>query len=195
LMVWSYFLLLPYLWSRLIADWSLPVRIGVCIAIFGSGFVSLLGGLGAEKDGYGFANRGEVDSIGSAIRVVPTDARFAAFPVYNHPLLLNGRKVVMGYPGHLWTQGFNYKKVEGALTNLMNGTQSWRESARALRVRYLFWGREEKMNYPNSTLPWENTAPKIASGSWGAVYDLEALEPNAPRTLGSAPAPSPGRSP
>ena len=171
IMIWSYFLVLPYLWTRLVAKWPTPVRIGVCIALFGSGFVSLLGGLAAGRTGFGFANRAELDGVGHAIQQLPMDARFAAFPTYNHPLLLHGRKVVLGYPGHLWTEGFDYGDINQRLGDLMNGAENWREIARRLQVRYIFWGREENMNYAASKRPWEKTAPLIASGSWGAIYD------------------------
>jgi hypothetical protein len=174
LMMWGYFLVLPFLWTQLIARWRVPVRVGVCIALFGSGFVSLFGGLAAGRPGFGLAERGELDAVGVAVRKLPAEARFAAYPTYNHPLLLQGRKVVLGYPGHLWTQGFNnYENVERKLRDLMEGAQNWREIARALRVRYIFWGREELLNYPASKRPWEATAPRIASGPWGAIYDLE----------------------
>ncbi len=174
IMIWSYFLVLPFLWSQLIAKWSTPVRVGVCIALFGSGFISLIGGLAAGRTGYGFTDRAELDGIGHAIRKLPVEARFAAFPTYNHPLLLQGRKVVLGYPGHLWTEGFDYGDVFQRLGDLMNGAENWREIARRLHVRYIFWGREEITNYPESKRPWEKTAPLIVSGSWGAIYDLES---------------------
>jgi hypothetical protein len=95
--------------------------------------------------------------------------------------------MVMGYPGHLWTQGFNYSEVETKLQALMKGAPNWKEIARSLGVRYLFWGREEKLNYPTSTRPWEREAATVATGDWGAVYDLEA-----PRVQSS---PSPAASP
>jgi hypothetical protein len=174
LMIWAYFLILPFLWSDLIARWSIPIRVGVCIALFGSGFVSLFGGLAAGRPGFEFSDRGELDAVGVAVRSLPAEARFAAYPTYNHPLLLQGREVVLGYPGHLWTQGFkNYESVEQKLRELMEGAQNWREIARALRVRYIFWGREEMHNYPASKRPWEATAPLVASGHWGAIYDLK----------------------
>ena len=174
LMIWAYFLILPFLWSDLIARWSMPIRVGVCIALFGSGFVSLFGGLAAGRPGFELADRAELDSVGAVVRTLPLEARFAAYPTYNDPLLLQGRKVVLGYPGHLWTQGFkNYESVEQKLRELMEGAQNWREIARALRVRYIFWGREEMHNYPASKRPWEGTARRVASGPWGAIYDLE----------------------
>jgi hypothetical protein len=175
LIVWAYFLVLPFLWSQLIAHWPISARVPICIALFGSGFVSLFGGLAAGREGFGFANRAEVDGVGDAVRKLPVEARFAAYPTYNHPLLLQGRKVVMGYPGHLWTQGFNeYGNVEQKLRQLMAGSGDWRGSAHYLRARYIFWGRLEQTNFPKSSRPWERTAKLVASGNWGAIYDLES---------------------
>jgi hypothetical protein len=173
LMMWGYFLVLPFLWTQLIARWPVDVRVVVCIALFGSGFITLLGGLAANRGGWGFADRTELDGLGDAIRQLPVEARFAAYPTFNHPLLLQGRKVALGYPGHLWSQGFaDYTRPNNLLNQLMRGAGNWHEIARTLRVRYIFWGREEKTNYPASTRPWETTLPLVASGQWGAIYDL-----------------------
>src|SRR4029077_4912345 len=84
IMIWAYFLVLPFLWTHLIARWSTPVRVAICIALFGSGFVSLLGGLAAGRSGFGFANRAELDEVGVAVRKLPVEARFGAYPIYNH---------------------------------------------------------------------------------------------------------------
>ena len=172
LLMWAYFIVLPFLWTDLIADWPLFVRAIACAALFGSGVVTMIGGMMAGKPGYGFANRAEVDGIGAAVERLPAEARFAAYPIYNHPLLLQGRKLVLGYPGHLWTEGFDYGEAEKSLRALMTGAPDWREQARHLRVQYLFWGREEKTNYSGSTRPWEREALRIRAGNWGALYDL-----------------------
>jgi hypothetical protein len=178
IMVWSYFIVLPFLWEELIARWETPIRAAVCFALFGSGFVSLFGGLAVGRPGFHFANRGELDGTGMAVRKLPIEERFAAFPTYNHPLLLQGRKVALGYPGHLWTQGFaDYGKANDLLTKLMQGTGDWRSIARTLQVRYIFWGREEIANYPGSQKPWEKVAAPVASGTWGTIYDLNQQKP------------------
>ena len=172
LMVWAYFLVLPFLWTHLVARWEWPVRAAVCFALFASGFVSLFGGL--TPGGFGFADRAELDGVGLALQKLPVEARFAAYPTYNHPLLLQGRKVALGYPGHLWTQGFaDYNIALGWLNEMMQGADSWLDTARRLHVRYIFWGHEEIMNYPTSKRPWERTAALVASGGWGAIYDAE----------------------
>ena len=178
LMVWGYFLILPFLWSDLIGRWAFPERAVTCIALFASGFITLLGGLTAGHPGFGLIDRARLDAIGTAVRPLPVEARFAAYPTYNHPLLLQGRKVVLGYPGHLWTEGFDYNDPNRQLTALMRGAPNWREAAQALRVRYIFWGRDETANYQGSSRPWETTARRIASGDWGAIYDLAPESPS-----------------
>jgi hypothetical protein len=172
ILIWAYLISLPILWTRLIRPWPVVVRAGACILLFLSGFISLFGGLAAGQPGFGFASRSEVDVIGSDIRRLPVEARFAAYPTYNHPLLLNGRKVVCGYPGHLWTQAIEYGPVADKLQSLMLGAPDWEESARQLKVRYIFWGTEERRNYVTSSRPWESKLPAVVKGPWGAIYDL-----------------------
>ena len=178
LMVWGYFLILPFLWSDIIGRWAFPERAAMCVALFGSGFVTLLGGLSAGHPGFGLIERAKLDAVGTAVAPLPVEARFAAYPTYNHPLLLQGRKVVLGYPGHLWTEGFDYAKANDQLTALMNGAANWRDAAKALGVRYIFWGQDEKTNYQSSRRPWEATAFLVASGDWGAIYDLTQESPS-----------------
>ena len=121
-----------------------------------------------------------LDAVGSVVRKLPTEARYAGYPTYNHPVLLQGRKMVLGYPGHLWTQGFDYGPVEDKLKALMQGAPNWKEIARSLHARNLFWGKEEKANYLTSTKPWERESALVGSGDWGAIYDLEAPKAQSP---------------
>jgi hypothetical protein len=179
LIIWAYFISLPFLWRELIARWPLPVQAAVCVLLFASGFVSLFGGLAVGSPGFDIADRTELESVATVVRQLPIKERFAAFPTYNHPLLMNGRKVVLGYPGHLWTQGFDYAAIEQQLNALMLGAPDWRERARALHARYLFWGREEMRAYASSTQPWREKAAVVATGIWGTIYDLENTAPAA----------------
>ena len=177
LMIWGYFLILPFLWSDIIGRWAFPERAAMCIALFGSGFVTLLGGLSAGHPGFGLIERARLDNAGRALRPLPVEARFAAYPTFNQPVLLQGRKAVLGYPGHLWTEGFNSTEANNRLTALMNGAANWRDAARELQVRYVFWGQDEKTNYQSSSRPWEATSFLVASGDWGAIYDLNSPAP------------------
>jgi hypothetical protein len=179
LIIWAYFICLPFLWRDLILKWPWPVRAVVCFILFASGFVSLIGGLEVGRPGFDIANRTELEAVATVVRKLPIKERFAAFPTYNHPLLMNGRKVVLGYGGHLWTQGFDYAPIEQQLNALMRGAPDWRERAQALHARYLFWGREEERAYASSSQPWRGKTAIVAKGFWGTIYDLEQPAPSA----------------
>ncbi len=174
IIVWAYFIILPFLWTDLIVHWPVSLRIVIFLALFWSGFVTLLGGLAAGKNGFGIANREELDAVGVAVRKLPAEARYAGWPTWGHPVLLQGRKMVLGYPGHLWTQGFDFADTNNKLQTMMLGAPNWKEIARSLHARYLFWGREEKTNYAASKRPWEREAALVANGDWGAIYDVES---------------------
>jgi|GEM_PF-169430 len=186
LIIWAYLIVLPFVWSEIVSHWTFPVRAIVCLALFGSGFVSLFGGLAVGQTGFGLADRTELDAVGIAVSKLPADARYAAYPTFNHPLLLQGRKVILGYPGHVWTQGFNYGDDSNKLGSLMNGAPDWKDTARYFHTRYLFWGREEIKNYAQSKRPWEQESKLVATGSWGSIYDIES-----PREPAPTPPPTP----
>ena len=187
IIVWAYFIILPFLWTDLIAHWPVSLRAVVFIALFVSGFVTLLGGLAAGKNGFGIANREELDAVGVAVRKLPADARYAGWPTWGHPVLLQGRKMVLGYPGHLWTQGFNYGPTNDKLQAMMLGAPNWKQLADELHARYLFWGREEKTNYAASKRPWEHESALIANGEWGSIYDVKARPNPATQAPASVP--------
>src|SRR6266699_1704073 len=74
LMVWGYFLILPFLWSDIIGRWAFPERAAMCVALFASGFVTLLCGLSAGHPGFGLIERARLDHIGTALRPLPIEA-------------------------------------------------------------------------------------------------------------------------
>jgi hypothetical protein len=180
LMIWSYLTVLPFLWSELLSRWTPPRRTLGCAALFTSGFISLIGGLDSRHTGYAIATRSELDGVRKGVAEIPPGERFIGWPTYNHPLLLNGRPMALGYPGHVWSHGLELEKPQALVESVMNGTPEWREHADALDVRYLFWGAEEEENYPESAQPWRNAATLIASGKWGELYDLATPPPAAP---------------
>jgi hypothetical protein len=174
LMVWSYLAVLPFLWSELLARWPAWARGAACVALFASGFLSTLGGIGAQHTGHPIALRSELDGAAKAVRGIPASERIAGAPTYNHPLLLIGRKMTLGYLGHVASHGLAWEAPAMQLQALMNGEDAWREHAEELGARYLFWGRIEEETYPDSTQPWRATTRRVASGEWGAIYDLQS---------------------
>lgn len=171
LIIWGYLAVMPFLGNNLITRWPLPARAAVCLLLFASGALSLLGGLDG-RHGYKIADRAELAEVQVMLRALPVNARLATAPSYEHPALLLGQPVAMGHDGHLFSQGLDYGPVEAKLATLMNGDEGWRGAARDLRVHYLFWGRREAERWPQSTQPWKECAHRLAASPQGELYLL-----------------------
>ncbi|MGB8356561.1 MAG: hypothetical protein WCD79_21860 [Chthoniobacteraceae bacterium] len=180
IMIWPYFVVLPFLWDQLLAKRRLLLRGACCFALYFSGFITLVGGIDTSHTGYDFASCSELEGVASAVRKIPVTATFAAIPTYNHPLLLNGRNMVMGYTGHLWSHGIDFEGQLAKLNFLLDGRDGWQQTAAELHARYLFWGDREKQAHAESLQPWKESCQKVAEGPWGEIYDLEATSPVAP---------------
>ena len=175
LMVWSWLVIAPYLWKELIAPLAFSGRAALCVALFFSGGVSLIGGLDG-RHGYPLAQRSELDAWRHALADIPAGMRFACVSDYNHPLILLGRKVACGYEGHLWSHGLKYQDSFALLKDSLSGNVSWRSSAPLLNVEWLALRGKD---FPAAQPPG---APPPAAAR-GALYDLKPLfrpDPSSP---------------
>ena len=173
LMIWAYLAVLPFLWQIWVRPLALPFRVPVCALLFFSGGVSLAGGMGSTQMNFQLIGRTELDGVRHAMHGLPVDRRFAAAPDYNHPLVYCGRKLALGYEGHILSQGIDYTAVSAELNGLMTGKPDWRDDAKKLGVRYVFWGTREARRFPGSRMPWAAGKRPVARGPWGRIYDLE----------------------
>jgi hypothetical protein len=173
LFFWAYLVMMFCLWEGFIVKWHVLFRLPIIFGLFFSGFISLAGGLWSNPEGYEIGRAGEWRQVAKATRSFPPRTVFAVYPTYNHPVLVNGHRVVMGFPGHLWSHGLNYRPVEIKLTSLMNSEPGWEQKAKELGAHYLFWGELEDTNYPNSAKEWEKSRRLVAEGPWGRIYDLQ----------------------
>lgn len=172
LMFWSYLMILPVMDRVFLSKVWRPLRFALVVSLFLSGFVSVTSALGKTHQGIKIGSREEVDGVCHALKGIPSDTRIAGAQEGYHPVLLCGRKLVAGYAGFLYGFAYSGKGVEQKLVRLMNGEFDWRDIARQLGVRYLFWGVHEKRFYPDSNQPWRLYSRKTAEGSWGELYDL-----------------------
>ena len=111
--------------------------------------------------------------ICSALRDIAPEEPVATAQIHPNPVLICGHRVVAPFPSFYWAFGRNGSFFEDNLKALMNGQSSWREIARTLNTRYIFWGPEEKKAFANSTHPWtDGTSKLLARGAWGEIYDI-----------------------
>jgi hypothetical protein len=175
LFIWAYLVMMFGLWTAFFQRWHPLVNVPIFVLLFFSGAISLLGGLVSETSGFQIGRRSEWEAVREATNDLPVNAVFAVQPIYNHPILVNGHRVVLGYPGHLWSHGLNYRPYEHRLNALMQSAEDWPATARELGVDFLFWGPREEAQYPASARGWENLCPVIRQGAWGRIYDLRAV--------------------
>jgi hypothetical protein len=175
LFFWAYLVMMFCLWEAFLVKWHRLLRVPVLFGLFFSGFISLVGGICVNPEGYGIGRASEWQQVADATRLFPANTVFATYPTYNHPVLVSGHRVVMGFPGHLWSHGLDYQPIEVKLQVLMNSEAGWQNMAKELGVDYLFWGPFEEANYPDSEKQWEQTCRVVAEGAWGRLYDLHGV--------------------
>lgn len=172
LLMWSYFIITPFIWEK-ISNIKIVYKSLICFVLFFSGFICVLGGVDPRKS-HVIYNTTLARSVKYAIKDIPLSDRFAAFPTYNHPLLINGRKVVYGYPGWIWSHGYsNYHPLENKLKKIMMGEYGWKTLAKEVGAKYIFWGPSEKEHYGNSSKPWAIRSRLVAQDYWGEIYSLD----------------------
>lgn len=171
IMIWCWLTMVPLVWKH--AMLPLPVfgRVLVCVGLFFTGAVSLMAGLDG-RHGYKLASRSELAKTAALLEGIPATARFATAPDYAHPVLMLGRKVAIGYPGHLWSHGLDYQDHEAALARLMLSDPTWHEDAQQLQVHYLFWGVREARRFSSSPLKWMPAPEDLKANSAGELIPL-----------------------
>jgi hypothetical protein len=171
ILLWCWLAVAPGIWTEIVRPLALVPRAIVCVVLFFTGALSLTAGLDG-RHGYTLVDADLVNETAGAVQAIDPNARFACAPDYAHPLILLGRKIALGYDGHLWSHGLNYQPKMAELENLMEGGPEWEESARKLGVDYLFWGPNEDDKYPDSDKTWEKSLPVVAKTDDFTIYRL-----------------------
>jgi len=102
-------------------------RAGLVVGTAVLATLTLAGGLDVWRAASGAVERRVFDAEGVEFaRVVaattPPHARILTAPAYDHPVLLAGRRLVMGYEGHLWSQGLDYSGRKQLVERLYAGS-------------------------------------------------------------------------
>jgi len=176
IMVWCYILLLPSL-SELILDQLKPLfRYPLYIILFFSGFISILSAYVPSNKGFEIVPLVEYDGVCNALKDIDATAIFAVSQKHNHPVMMCGQTVVVGYAGHLWSHGLKAEPIVKLFNRFMAGESDWKEIAHELNIQYVFWGSREQSDFPNSHLPFMLDNMKLTEGPWGKIYDLKEIK-------------------
>ncbi len=174
--LWSWLASVPVLGAWAMRGLAPAAAGALTILLFFSGFVSLAGGLVTTGQGYHVADRGELAAVKEALEAVPLGERIAVAPVHNHPVLMAGWPVGMGYGGHVWSHGYDIRGPEADLEILLSGRSGWAAAARRLNCRWVFHGPREIERYGGAAALWKLGNPPIRVGRWGYIYELPGVE-------------------
>lgn len=168
--VWCILLMVGPL-SAWLAEKTRVWRVGLVALLLLPGAPAALGGLLASTPLVVY-EEAERASVCAALRDLPADTRVATVQTFNHPVGLCGRALVAGYPGHLWSHGLRADDVQNRLGRIMSGEPDWQADARALGVRYVFWGPRERRAFPFSSRPWAEGKEPRAHTAYGDLWAL-----------------------
>jgi hypothetical protein len=96
----------------------------------------------------------EAIAFGQAIAdVTPTGAVIAAVPAYDSPVLLSGRPGLLGYTGHIWSQGLDAGDREQHLSNFYSSGFEPTVLRQVYGVTYAVFGPSNHLASVPSSLP------------------------------------------
>jgi hypothetical protein len=130
--------LAPFAALALAAGWKLG-RAGKAASVLAFALSVLSGALDISKVALGGGEYLIVDRTGFAFAEKVRQATAPATtiltaPTHNHPVLLSGRRVFLGYEGHLWSQGLDYKARKPVAAALFRGEAQPVSTGSSVRV-------------------------------------------------------------
>jgi hypothetical protein len=137
LMLWSWIACAPFLWELVLKPLPRLLGSALCVLLFFSGAVSLIGGLDG-RHGYELTTRQELATARIALKDLPLGARIAIEPQFNHPAILLGYPVVCGYEGHLWSHGLKYRETWDKLALVLKQQPDWRQTAQEIGAKWVY---------------------------------------------------------
>jgi len=85
-----------------------------------------------------------VDFAGRMREATAPRALVLHVPTYRSPVFLAGRRSLLGYPGHIWSQGLDAGNREADITRIYRGGADASALMRQYGVDYLMFGPEEE---------------------------------------------------
>lgn len=171
LMLWSFLTAAPIIQREILHPIRPSLRVICCVLLFPCGALSLAGGLRPREDPVRIIERAEINHATPLLRAIPADARVAAAPDWNHPVILAGHRMALGYEGHVWSHGYDSATLRQSLDALMRGGPAWRRHADRLGATHIYWGAREQRTFGAGAKAWmDHTLVAASAPGHGVLY-------------------------
>lgn len=137
-------LLARLLSARLITARLTAVLLFITLTL--SGAVDVLRALSPVENVVLFG-KGELAAAEQIRANTPPHALLLNAPIHNSVVALTGRQALMGYPGHLWTHGIDYKEREADVLAMYRGDELSAELLKLHQVNYVVIGPVERSQF------------------------------------------------
>jgi len=134
-------LLLARLWHQRGLHRILAIALFVCVTLSGGLDVASIVLRSAK---YQIFDRQGIQFAEIVKRETEPRARIIHAPVHNHPVFLTGRRSFMGYPGHIWTHGLEYRQRESEIKRFYTGGPDSGALIRRYGLDYAIVGPHER---------------------------------------------------
>ncbi|KJR42380.1 hypothetical protein MCHI_001735 [Candidatus Magnetoovum chiemensis] len=103
----------------------------------------------------------------------PKEALFLSAPTYNQPIALTGRKLFLGYPGHIFSHGINGSVKSEQVKIMSKGIDNWLYLLRRFNINYVIYGhREEQYGFNKERL--DTSLASIAETDTFEIYSVSS---------------------
>jgi hypothetical protein len=110
-----------------------------------------------------------VDFAGRMREATAPRALVLHVPSYRSPVFLAGRRSLLGYPGHIWSQGLDAGNREADIARMYGGGRDAAELMRHYAVDYVMYGPEEQAVGGEESL---QAYPEVVATERYRLYDV-----------------------
>jgi hypothetical protein len=133
---------------------------------------------GLQLDRHLFVTRDELELARRVRDETPPRSLFVVALQNNHPVpTLAGRRVLMSYPGWLWSQGVAYAEREREVRKILGLAPGADSLMRHYHVDFVAIGPEERASFGADPLAWRARFPHPIETATYEVFDVRGLGP------------------
>ncbi len=115
--------------------------------------------------------------IAARIRAVtPPRALILHAAIHNSPVMLTGRRSLMGYPGHLWSHGISYEAREADLRRMLAFTPEAPELLVRYGIDYVLIGQSELLGFEASEEAFRERYRLVFAEPGARLYEIGHTE-------------------
>ncbi len=134
---------------------------------------------GSRQLSYRLYDREAVEFAREIARRTPTAARFVQLPTFNSPIFLAGRRSLLGYPGHIWSQGLAAGTREEDVRAIYAGGPRAVALLRGYQVSFVILGPQELGALPVDLAFFQSLPVVVQVGPW-RLFDARGLTASVP---------------